>query len=66
MWSVITIFLRLLFSLLWFYLRPIGELGWLICYITSSAVTLYPDCFTSPSLSLRFLLSAAVALIFRP
>ena len=25
--------------------------GWLISYITSSAVALYPDCLTSPSLS---------------
>jgi hypothetical protein len=40
--------------------------GWLICYIASSTVALYPDCLTSPSLSLPLLLPAAVALIFRP
>jgi hypothetical protein len=63
---MITPFLRLLFSPFWFCLRLVEGVGWLISDITSSAVALYPDYLTSPSLFLRFLLPAVVALIFRP
>jgi hypothetical protein len=40
--------------------------GWLICYIASTVVALYPDCLRSPSLFPPLLLPAAVALIFHP
>jgi hypothetical protein len=53
---MITIFLKVALLPLLVLSTSGRGIGWLICYIASSAVALYPDFFTSPSLSLRFLL----------